>query len=154
MTYEELQTQYHDLNIVEIDLSEVKGLKGLCIGSDIAIKQKMTQTEKSCVLAEELGHYYTTVGDILDQSSVENRKLELRARLWAYNKMIGLFGIIRAYERGCRSASEMAEYLNVTVEFLHDAISQYRSKYGVCVEVDNYIIFFMPNLAVMERISD
>ncbi len=153
MTYEDLmiESEKHDLIIKEKNLP---GYKGRIYKNRIAVRGNIPSAEKSCVLAEELGHYYTTVGDILDQSSVENRKQELRARLWAYNKMIGLFGIIRAYEHGCRSASEIAEYLNVTVEFLHDAISQYRSKYGVCVEVDNYIIFFMPSLAVMERISD
>lgn len=50
----------------------------------------LTQTEKSCVLAEEIGRRYTTIGDILDQNDMNNRKQELRARLWAYNKQIGL----------------------------------------------------------------
>ena len=49
----------------------------------IAIRTDLTDIEKSCVLAEELGHYYTTVGDILDQSDDGNRKQERRARLWA-----------------------------------------------------------------------
>ena len=154
MTYEDLLTRA-DCDGLVVKEKPIRGNDGRIKGHRIAIRNTIeTQDKKSCVLAEELGHYYTTVGNILDQSSVENRKQELRARLWAYNKMIGLFGIISAYERGCRSALEMAEYLNVTVEFLHDAISQYRSKYGVCVEVDNYVIFFMPSLAVMERISD
>ena len=43
-------------------------------------------------MAEELGHYYTGVGDILDQSSVSNRKQELCGRVYAYNKLIGLAG--------------------------------------------------------------
>ena len=41
-------------------------------------------------LAEELGHHYTTVGDILDQTNVSNRKQERLARVWAYNRRIGL----------------------------------------------------------------
>ena len=46
---------------------------------------------------------------------------------------------------------EAAEYLGVTEEFFQDAIDRYRSKYGVCVEVDNYVVFFEPSLAVMEK---
>ena len=57
----------------------------------IYIRKDMTPTEKACVLAEELGHHYTTVGNILDQSDVGNRKQELKARLWAYDKHIGLW---------------------------------------------------------------
>ena len=124
---------------------------GLLINKRIAIRKNLsTHTEKACVLAEELGHYYTTSGNILNQNEVTNRKQELRARLWAYNHQIGLIGIIRAYEHGCRNASEMAEYLNVTEEFLQDALNCYRSKYGICVEFDNYIVFFIPALAVMK----
>ena len=37
------------------------------------------ETEKACVLAEELGHHYTTVGDIIDQKESENRKQELNS---------------------------------------------------------------------------
>ncbi len=36
-------------------------------------------------------------------------------------------------------------------EFLKDALRQYRNKYGVCKGIDNYIIFFEPHLAVMEK---
>lgn len=51
----------------EMDLSEVSGLSGLYFNGNIAIEKKLTQTQKTCVLAEELGHHYTTVGNILDQ---------------------------------------------------------------------------------------
>ena len=112
-----------------------------------------SKTEKSCILAEELGHYYTTAGDILDQSRIENRKQELHARLWGYNQQIGLIGIINAYKARRTSPEDMSEFLGVTPEYLQEALKQYRSKYSPYIEVDNYIIFFEPNLAVMERIN-
>ena len=64
--------------------------------------------------------------------------------MWAYNKLIGLMGIIKSYEHGCQSYHEMAEYLDVTEEFLRDALKRYHQKYGVCTTVDNYIIYFEP----------
>lgn len=82
MTYEHLQLQYQQLNIQELDLSEVSGLRGLCVDNNIAIKKSLNQAEKACILAEELGHYYTTTGNILDQTNISNRKQERRARLW------------------------------------------------------------------------
>lgn len=148
MTYEELQMQHHKINIVEMDLSEVNGLKGLCCDGNIAIEKSMSSAEKSCILAEELGHHYTSSGNILDQTRTSNRKQEYRARLYGYNLKIGLMGFVRAYEAGCRNLYEMADYLDVTEEYLKEAIACYTSKYGRCVAIDNYAICFEPWLAI------
>ena len=152
LTYEEMQILHDDLNIVEMDLSEVSGLKGLYVNGHIAINAKMSDIEKACVLAEELGHHYTSVGNILDMTSAANRKQEHQARLWAYNKQIGLFGLVRAFEHGCQNRFEIAEYLEVTEEFLEECIECYRSKYGICKQVDNYLIYFIPQLAIMKLV--
>lgn len=124
---------------------------GLIRGNRIAIRKSIdTQAEKSCVLAEELGHHYTTTGNILEQTSdVMNQKQEYRARLYGYNLRVGLIGIINAYEARCRNLHEMAEYLDVPEDYLTEVIDCYRSKYGSYVAVDNYMIYFIPQLAVM-----
>ena len=128
-------------------------IDGLYIDSTIALSKNLsTCAEKSCVLAEELGHHYTAVGDIIDQSTVENRKQEMYGRIWAYNKQVGLTGLVNAYRNHCQNAHEVAEYLEVTDGFLNDALTYYRSKYGQYVQFDNYIIFFEPTVAVMELI--
>ena len=150
MTYEELQIQYKNLNIVEMDLSEVNGLKGLYFDGNIAIEKDMSKREKSCILAEEIGHYCTSSGNILDQTDTMNRKQEYRARLYGYNLKIGLTGIIQAYEAGARNLYEMAEFLDVTEKYLMEALECYKSKYGIYAEIDNYIIYFNPKLAVMK----
>lgn len=119
-------------------------------GNRVALnKRKLTTTkEKDCKLAEERGHFHTTVGNILDLSKAENRKQELKARLWAYNEKIGLSGLISAYERGYQTPEEVAEYLNVTESFLSDALECYRQKYGVDVWMDNYRIQFEPYFTI------
>lgn len=148
--YEQLLSS-SDESIIVVEKNFKSQAKGLCKGNKIGISKRIsTFSEKACVLAEELGHHYTTVGNILDQSSVSNRKQELRARMWAYNKLIGLMGIIKSYEHGCQSYHEMAEYLDVTEEFLRDALKRYHQKYGVCTTVDNYIIYFEPALGVVK----
>lgn len=124
---------------------------GLIRGKRIAIRRDIpTLTQKACVLAEELGHHYTNVGNVLDQTEMANIKQERKARMWAYNKQIGLSGILSAYRYGCRNLHEMAEYLDVTEPFLRDALDAYALKYGKCTVVDNYMIFFEP-LGVMDR---
>lgn len=121
-------------------------------GNSIYLRKDMNTTEKTCVLAEELGHHHTSVGTILDMNDARNRKQERQARMWAYNRLIGLCGIIKAYKAGCQNRYEIAEYLEVTEECLQECIECYRDKYGVYTAVDNYVIYFLPNLAVMEKV--
>lgn len=154
VTYEELLMQA-DREGVLVKEKPLCSNDGRIKGDRIAIRRDIpTLKEKACVLAEELGHYHTTAGDILNQSNVNNRKQELRARLWAYNKKIGLSGLISAYKHGCRNGFEIAEYLDVTEKYLMDAIKAYRNKYGRCKKIDNYIIFFEPYLAILESYND
>lgn len=130
-----------------------ESLKGIYIDGNVAINTSVNNiAEKTCVLAEELGHHHTSVGNIIDMENVSNRKQERQARLWGYNKLIGLSGIINAFRAGCHNRHEIAEKLDVTEEYLQECIDCYRDKYGVCTEVDNYIIYFIPNLAVMEKV--
>ncbi len=149
MDYTELLIEA-DSNYLITKEKPLKSCNGRIKGNRIAIKDTLTTTEKKCVFAEELGHYYTSIGNILNQDTVQNRKQEQQARLWSYNKLIGLNGIINSYRHGCHSLAEMAEYLEVTQEFLSEALKKYRSKYGVFTTLDNYIIYFEPELAVIE----
>ena len=89
-------------------------------------------------------------GNVINLSDVRNVKQEYQARLWAYNKQIGLIRIVQAFEDRCKDIHEMAEYLNVTEDFLSDALAFYKNKYGVSAKIDNYIIYFEPNLCVMK----
>ena len=151
MTYEELLTEANDNNLTTKELP-LPVSKGRIKGNLIAIRSGMTEAEKTCVLAEELGHYHTAVGDILDQTSTANRKQEMRGRILAYNRLVGLRGIIDAYNHHCQGTAEAAEYLGVTEEFLNDTLTYYKNKYGVYTTVDNYAIIFDPTIAVLELI--
>lgn len=131
---------------------ESNNIKGLYCDGVIAIREDMTIPEKTCALAEELGHHETSVGNIIDMTSAANRKQERQARLWAYNKQIGLIGLVRAFEHGCQNRFEIAEYLEVTEEFLEECIECYRNKYGICKQVDNYVVYFIPQLSMMKLI--
>ena len=130
----------------------LQGSDGRIKGNKIAIRKDMTIPEKTCALAEELGHHETSVGNILDMTSAANRKQEHQARLWAYNKQIGLIGLVRAFEHGCQNRFEIAEYLEVTEEFLEECIECYRNKYGICKRLDNYVMYFIPQLSVMKLV--
>lgn len=153
--YEELLTDADKSNVTvtnQFDLSDTR-FKGLYCDGTIAISKNMNaESEKACILAEELGHHYTSSGNIIDMSVAENRKQELHARAWAYNRLIGLYGIINAYKSGCINGYEIAEHLNITEGFLSEALQYYKNKYGLCTTIDNYVIYFEPTLGVFEQI--
>jgi heterodisulfide reductase subunit B len=148
-TYECLQDEACEDGIEVVDYTfESDRIKGLYCDGVVAIREDMTIPEKACALAEEMGHHHTSVGNVLDLEDISNRKQERQARLWAYNKQIGLRGLINAYDHGCQNKYELAEYLEVTDEFLTDCIECYRQKYGIGATVDNYYIMFIPNLTI------
>lgn len=152
MTYEQLLNTASE-NGLAVKEQPLIQHDGLIKGKRIAIRKDIsTQAEKSCVLVEELGHHYTTFGDIIDQTEVNNQKQEYRARLFGYNLKIGLIGIVHAYEAGCRNLYEMAEYLDATEEYLKEALDCYHSIHGVYATIDNYIIFFEPSFSVMKAV--
>ena len=124
MTYEELLEEAQDSNIRVIENVRFESQSDALIVNDIiGINKKIRSTRKKmCILAEELGHYQTTVGDIINQNSISNVKQEQQARAWAYDKLIGLKGIIDCYVSGCMSKHDMAEHLEVTEEFLIEAL--------------------------------
>ena len=152
--YEELLCEAINTGISVDENYSFKGcLSGLYVDGNIALSNQLQTTpEKTCVLAEELGHHHTSVGNIIDMNDVRNRKQEHQARLWGYNKLIGLTGIINAFRAGCQSRHEIADLLDVTEEYLQECIDCYRDKYGVCTEVGTYTIYFIPSLAVMEKV--
>lgn len=151
ITYEDLLREADSNNLITKE-KVLPISKGRIKGNRIAVKKNLTNVEKKCIMAEELGHYYTGNGNILDQTSILNRKQELHGRVYAYNRLVGLMGIINVYNHHCQSLSESAEHLDVTEEFFKEALSYYKKKYGTSVTVDNYTIFFEPYVAVLELI--
>lgn len=152
MEYEALLKEYDATELI-IKEKDLQGSNGRIRGNRIAIKKDISLRQKACVLAEELGHYHTTVGDILDQTDVSNRKQERTARLWAYNKQIGLSGLVHCFEARCQNIHEMADHLGVTETFLQDALECYRQKYGICTSYQQYTIYFEPKLAICKKLA-
>lgn len=101
------------------------GLKGLYKDKKIIIRRGMTGVEVKCILAEELGHHFCTYGDIIDQSDIQNRKQERIARKWAYKKLLPIEMIKEAVDQGAESLYEMADYMEVTEDFLKEALEYY-----------------------------
>ena len=141
-TYEKMLIDASNNGFEIVEKNFKSDAKGLCKGKKIGIRKDMSDTEKACVLAEELGHYYTSIGNILDQNNVNNKKQELVARRWATNILLCPADLIEACRAGNEYISDIAEYLGVTSEFLIDAINVFSAKYGPVYSDGEYEIRF------------
>ena len=126
MNYEELLTEADQNGIDVIDYDFIStNIKGLYCDGTVALNRAATETEKTCTLAEELGHHYTTSGIIIDQTSTSNRKQELTARKWAYEKIAPLDKIVAAIDSGCDEVWSLAEQFDVDEDFMREALKHY-----------------------------
>ena len=141
MTYEDLliEASAEGLKIKECPL---KAYKGRIRNNKILIKKDMSQNEKKCILAEELGHYYTSVGDILDQTKENNRKQEHIARRAGVKILLNPAMLVDACINGCNNLNEVAEFLNITEEFLIEGLNVFKAMYGCKIKIDSYTLFF------------
>lgn len=119
--YEHLMAKYDDLYIEERPMKN----DGLYADGCVWINSKMSESRKYCTLAEEIGHYETSVGDILDQADTNNCKQENIARRWAYEEILPKGNILFALQDGHTEIWDMAEYLEVDEAFLRGALKHY-----------------------------
>ena len=121
-SYEDLLKEYED----ELDITErPMRIDGLYADGCVWINQNMTSSKKVSILAEEIGHHETSVGNILNLDDVDSARQEQRARRWAYSKLIPFEEIFKAVRDGCSKVYEFAEYFNVDEEFMADCLNCY-----------------------------
>lgn len=118
-------------------------IKGLYADGIAFINKNQTTVEKLCILAEEIGHHYTTEGNILNQDSLANRKQERQARVWAFRSLLPLERIAKYYFESS-DMIELADNLDVTVDFLQETLQYYDEHYGYCADIGGYRIYFSP----------
>lgn len=141
--YERLLTKAksHGVDAVEMHFEKDCGY----YGDNVAfINKTSTNACKYCILAEELGHHFTSAGNILDQHNHNNIRQEKKARAWGFEHAIPLSVLAEAIDYPCLNRLELAEYLEVTEKYLMEAIEYYKQKYGPYVTIGNYTILFEP----------
>ena len=142
MTYEDMLALAEEMGVEIVDFHFTDGLRGLCVDNHIAITAEAeSDTERKCVLAEELGHFVTGSGDITGREDI---KAENRGRRWGYDILVPLDDMIAAAQSGCQNLAEMADYLDITEPYLLEALAAYERKYGLFLEYKNYAVFFYP----------
>ena len=143
--YESLLNELYLLGIkvLEVDVCTKKEF-GLYLDNIIIINSNMNETQKYCVLAEELGHHFTISSDISDLTKTENIKKELKGRKVACEKLISPESIINSILSGANNIYELSEDLGVTENFLCEAINHYKQKYGIYYVGKTHLLTFEP----------
>ncbi|MDU7035157.1 MAG: ImmA/IrrE family metallo-endopeptidase [Staphylococcus epidermidis] len=127
------------------DRIALKGdFEGLYDNGVILIDKNLSETRKAEVLYEELAHHKLTYGNILDQSKFNNRKFENYARRYGYEAALPLRIIIEAHHYGVSNLYELAEYVQLSEEYIAEILKHYKNKYGIGTHYGNYAITFEP----------
>jgi len=77
-----------------------------------------------CVVAEELGHHFTTIGHCVPRiyyhyhDRTEISRAEYRALRWAAKWLMPLDGLATAFRHGIIGIEELAEYFEVTEDMV------------------------------------
>lgn len=76
------------------------------------------------VLAEELGHHFTTIGDLTVKSTtysekLETNKKEIKAKSWAADFLIDDDDFVQALYNCISTPCDMCDHFNVTYEILN-----------------------------------
>lgn len=120
--YETLIAEYeNEVTVEEYDMRT----EGFYFDEHILIKNGLSTIRKTCILAEEIGHHFTSVGDILDQNDIDNQKQEHKARVWAYQKLLPLENVHLVAMQGYTEPWQMAEYFDLDEEFVRAALKYY-----------------------------
>lgn len=141
--YENLLIDNDNLDITETCRLPSK-LSGITLNEMILIRNNMDHVHKLETLAEEIAHLHITYGDIRDQSKLVNRKYELKARRYAYERLVSLQGIIEAFHSGVYNLYELALFFEVSKSYVLDTIEHYKMKYGLDVCHKGHVIKFEP----------
>ncbi|HDU1203621.1 hypothetical protein [Listeria monocytogenes] len=144
------ETIYNDFPAIDFILNKdlPRKLAGLINGSTVYIDKTIKEKKLICTLAEEAMHWKYTVGDISDKKLVENVKQEKFARRKTHEYLIPVEDFVFCHDLGLKTYYEVAEQLDVDEEFLHEAIEEYRDKYGLMYNTGKYIINFGSTIEV------
>lgn len=116
--------------------------KGWICDDVVYLNPRQTQTELTCTIAEEIGHHLTSVGDIIEQDTIEKRKQEQRARDVGALMLVTPYDIIDCFDSGCQTIWECAEHLSVTEATFRTAIKWYARKYDGVITENKHTIWF------------
>lgn len=115
----------------------------------ILLTDKLNYYLENSILGEEYGHHVTSTTDITSHYgktyNVNAAREELRARRFGHRLLIPLEQLIECYKIGCwGDIYAMCLHLEIDRSYFYKVIEDYKSKFGLWVEYEGYLIGFEP----------
>ncbi len=132
MTLEEKLVDYAHSNNTQVYEHELPNTRSVSLklgdGYFIGIDTKALSdaNDRAVHLAHEIGHCETDAFYCIYSPQVTRERLERKATVWAITHTIPLHRLKDAIARGITEEWELAEYFEVTVEFMHAALEYYK----------------------------
>ena len=133
--YEHLEqlADSHDIRIDLYILQEDDACDGLFVAlkdgsSLILINRHRALAQRTAALAEELGHYFRSVGDLRDLNDIVAAKSEALAHSWSIDQLLPQPELQTYLEKGNGTAWEVAEAADLPEHFVREAATYHARK--------------------------
>ena len=145
-----LEQEMTDIGI-QVMGKAVGGYKGLLVRRNgltyVFVDPKASRRARAAILAEEYGHYQTSVGDtVRSTDEVRIRRAEERAMRSAIEMLVCPEDVIRAIRSGVRNWYELSESLDLPESFLRKAVEVWKKQYGpvYCTDENGDVLWLDP----------
>lgn len=115
-------------NKIDVDFFNLKSLVALSIPGAVALNPQSIGSvkEEKVILAHELGHHFrNSFYDISSTYELRERQ-EARADRWAVENLVPWDELQKAIDSGHTELYDLAEYFDVTEEFMKRVIKTYK----------------------------
>ena len=106
---------------------KMKKAKAVSLPGKIGIDESKMQnhSELNVCLAHELGHQFKNAFYDISSTFETRERQEARATRWAVSELVPVDELLKAFKAGHTEAYDLAEYFNVTEEFIRNAVYIY-----------------------------
>ena len=122
--------KYAENHNIDIDYLPLRDTKALSIPGGIALNSNKLKTlsELTEYIAHELGHQATCSFYKVNSKFETRTRMEERATRWAVEQLIPSEDLINAFKKGYTEVWQLAEYFDMSEDFIRDVIRVHKAK--------------------------
>ena len=140
--------------ITVLEHNFIGNTKGIYCDGVVVLNKNCSTIEKCCTLAEELGHHHTASANIIELDTLDKKKQEILGHRWGIEKLLPLSYIVDAVIDGYSNLAELAEHLEVTPEYLQEALVYYSQKHGTSIDYHEHRVIFSDASVIVHPLLD
>lgn len=132
----EKQAEFYGIPIVDFEFPSA--IRSAYHNGVIGINKEIgNDAERRCIIVREIGRHLLRKNENI---SLTDEQESILAMHWAVSVLLPLKAFVECNQLGKISEDELAEYLNITPQFVKSGIEVYKSVLGNRILYQNYII--------------